>query len=80
MTDTLLPTEDHALAAADGPGVPLPGLPGFHPVDPTPPPRSTPWALIVGLVLTTLLIAGVVGGVLLIGAQGASAAGGCGGG
>lgn len=80
MTDTLLPTEHHEPPVDDGAGVALPGLPGFHPVDPTPPGRRTPWGLIIGVMISTLLIAGFVGGVLLIGAQGASAVGGCGGG
>ena len=80
MTDTLRPIEDQAPVAADGPGVPLPGLPGHHPIEPGERRRSTPWALIIGLVLSTVLIAGFVGGILLMSAASASAAGGCGGG
>jgi hypothetical protein len=82
MTDTLRPIEDQAPTAAAGPGVALPGLPGHHPVDPGEPTRSTPWALIIGAILATVLVAGFVGGGLLfLSAAGASAAaGGCGGG
>lgn len=75
MTATLPPQ------AEDGPGATpaLPGYPGFVPPDPG---RRTPWALIVGLTLVSLVVLGAVGGaVLLIAtASGASAAGGCGGG
>lgn len=78
MTDTLRPIEDDAPASVDG--VALPGLPGFHPIEPGERKRSTPWALIIGLVLSTVLIAGFVGGIIVLSASSASAAGGCGGG
>ena len=80
MTDTLRPTEDEAPDLIDGPGVALPGLPGVHAIAPGERARSTPWGLIIGLVLSTLLVAGFVGGFILISASGASAVGGCGGG